>query len=116
MVIEFPVPFVLRIRSEQVVGHDRYNKEIIDWVVRDWPVHGYIEGPSGTEEDLQGRELLNVAYTVWSPAGDKPTENDEVEIEDHWYPVYGRPIDATHGPFENPVAGIVTYLKESSNV
>lgn len=114
--ISFPTPYTLKIRSQQVIGRDRYNKEIIGWVPRDWAVHAYVEGPQGNEEELQGRDVLNIAYTVLSPAGDKPTEEDEVEIEGHWYPIEGRPIDYSHGPWENPVAGVVTYLKEASNV
>ena len=81
----------------------------IAWMVRQ------VDPGASVRPFEQGRDLSMVLFTVHSDAGPNvPTEFDLVVVDGVEYAVQGRPSDWTRGPFPNPAAGVVTFLKAVS--
>ena len=79
----------------------------------EWDVLGV--APGGMAEPYYpDRDLSDIAWTVYAlPSDNTPTERDRVDFDGDTYEVNGRPKDWTHGPWQNPSAGIVVELKRT---
>ena len=73
------------------------------------PAHGW--APGASRESLEaGRDADEVAWTVYLPAGVSIDARDLVILDGTEYAVNGNSLDWSHGPWGNPVAGIVVEL------
>lgn len=78
-----------------------------------WEVRGVAPGAM-VEPGDPNRDRSDIAWTVYADASDDvPTERDRVDFLGDTYEVAGRPADWTHGPWENPAAGVVVELKRT---
>lgn len=88
--------------------------------------HGYSEGSHGPAEPLpvhalapgaseearqSGRDVSEVAWTVYAPAGTVIGSEDLVTVGADEFEVVGDSLDWTRGPWPNAAAGVVFELK-----
>jgi hypothetical protein len=100
-------------RRETGSDDDHGNAEATYGAAEDWVVRGYAPGANNEGGD-PARDLSNILWTVYADASDDvPGELDLVVLEGDEYAVEGRPADWTHGPWFNPVAGVVVELKRA---
>lgn len=80
---------------------------------QEWVVRGYAPG-ANVENGDPHRDLSIILWTVYADSSPQlPRERDHVVLGGDEYAVEGRPGDWTHGPWDNPVAGVVVELKRA---
>lgn len=106
--------FTLQVKRRQAGSKDSHGNKAVTYAApADWVVRGYAPGANVEGTDLH-RDLSVVLWTVYADATDDvPGELDLVVLNGVDYAVEGRPADWTHGPWHNPVAGVVVELKRA---
>jgi hypothetical protein len=107
--------FQLQVRRRQVGAKDKHGNKVTTYASPEpWTVRGYAPGANVEANANLHRDLSIILWTVYADASDDaPGELDHVLINGVEYAVEGRPADWTHGPWHNPVAGIVVELKRA---
>lgn len=107
----FPTPHTLHVRHRIVGGEDAHGNPTAGWSEpQPWLVHGIAPG-ANEEPGLKGRDLSEVAWTVYAPPVDPPHEGDRVIVDGDEFEVDGRPSDWSRGPWVFTAAGLSVRLK-----
>lgn len=112
-----PTPFTLTVCGATPVldgdGEpvtDDFGNVVTEEAERPWAVHAIAPGAMA-EPEQSNRDLSLVRYTVLAPkSADVPTEHDQVQVDDAWLDVVGRPDDWTRGPWGPGNAGVTVEL------
>lgn len=104
--------FTLGVRRLIVGSEDSHGNAVKSYApATDWVVRGYAPA-ANTEGTDPARDTSQILWTIYADATtDIPGELDLVVLGGVEYAVEGRPADWTHGPWFNPVAGVVVELK-----
>jgi hypothetical protein len=105
----FPTPHTVDVLHYETGGEDEYGNDVETWSPPDTQrVHGW--GPSGTEEDNDGRRRVVADLQLMAPRGFRIGPYDRVVVDGLEYEVEGKVEDYTKGPFGFAGAGIRVNL------
>ena len=113
--VSFPTPHAIRVHRYQVGALDAHNNPVESWVpdVALTAVQGVAPGAQNDESVQPGRDVSEVAWTVYAPAGTLVGARDRVEWLGDVYAVDGEPRDYTRGPWRNFGEGVVIELRRT---
>jgi hypothetical protein len=103
---------ILTVRRRTAGTRDAHGNVAVTYAAgTPWTVRGVAPGAM-LEPAVPNRDRSDIAWTVYADASpDVPGALDRVEWDGVTYEVDGTPKDWTHGPWENPAAGVVVELK-----
>lgn len=109
-----PSPYILGVRRFVAGVTDEFGNATDAWSAPlDWPVRS-VAPASSDEPGGDHRDLSVVIYMVHADkTDDLPGVRDRVVIDGKEYPVDGEPDDWTRGPWANPAAGVVVWVKRA---
>lgn len=109
-----PSPYIVGVRRFADGALDEFGNATDAWAE---PVNWWVRSISPATSDEPGadhRDLSVVIYTIHADkTPDAPGVRDLVVIDGKDYPVDGEPDDWTRGPWVNPAAGVVVWVKRA---
>lgn len=111
----FPAPWSVLVHRYTLGTPDAHNNPTESWVpdAKPTPVHGVAPGAQNDESVQPGRDVSEVAWTVYAPAGTLVGARDRIEWLGDVYAVNGEPRDYTRGPWRNFGEGVVIELRRT---
>ena len=111
----FPTPHAIRVHRYTLGAPDAHNNPLETWTPDAVPtrVQGVAPGAQNDESVQPGRDVSEVAWTVYAPAGTLVGARDRIEWQGDLYHVNGEPRDYTQGPFRNFGQGVVIELRRT---
>ena len=111
----FPTPWSVLVHRYTLGAPDAHNNPLETWTPDVVPtrVQGVAPGAQNDESVQPGRDVSEVAWTVYAPAGTLVGARDRIEWQGDLYFVNGEPRDYTHGPFRNFGQGVVIELRRT---
>ena len=109
-----PTPQSVTIHRYTLGAADAHGNAAESWVADAAPtlVHAVAPGAS-LEAHQTGRDVSQVAWTVYAPQGAAVAARDRIEWQGETYLVYGEPADWSRGPWIHPAAGVVIELRRT---
>ena len=110
----FPTPWSVLVHRYTLGAPDAHNNPTESWVpdAQRTPVHGVAPGAQNDESVQPGRDVSDVSWTVYAPAGTTVGPRDRIEWQGDLYFVNGEPRDYTFGPFGR-LGGVVIELRRT---
>lgn len=106
-----PTPQSVTIHRYTLGAADAHGNAAESWVADVAPTLVHAVAPGASAESLQtGRDVSQVAWTVYAPQGTVLAARDRVVWQGETYLVYGEPADWSRGPWTHPAAGVVIEL------
>lgn len=106
-----PAPQSITVHRYTLGAADAHRNAAESWVADAAPTLVHAVAPGASAEALQtGRDVSQVAWTVYAPAGTPVAARDRIEWQGETYLVYGEPADWSRGPWTHPAAGVVIEL------
>lgn len=91
MLPSFASDTIVRVRA--VTVEDDHGDLSRDWATSDRvTISGCLVQPGASQEILDNRESVSIAWTVYAPYGSDVVSTDRVEFEGVTYPVSGEPL------------------------
>ena len=107
----FPTPWSVLVHRYTLGAPDAHNNPTESWVPDTQPTRVQGVAPGAQNEGVQpGRDVSDVSWTVYAPAGTLVAARDRIEWQGETYLVYGEPADWSRGPWTHPAAGVVIEL------
>ena len=109
-----PSRYVLGVRRFTTGAVDEFGNPTDSWAdPTDWPVRSW-SSTTATEPGAEHRDLSVVVFSIYADkSSEMPGVRDLVVIEGREYAVDGEPADWTHGPWENPAAGVTVFVRRA---
>ena len=109
-----PTPQSITVHRYTLGSADAHGNAAESWVADAAPTLVHAVAPGASAEALQtGRDVSQVAWTVYAPQGTVLAARDRVVWQGETYHVNGNPPDYAHGPWANPAAGVVIELRRT---
>lgn len=107
-----PTPQSVTIHRYTLGTADAHGNAAESWVADAAPTLVHAVAPGASAEALQtGRDVSQVAWTVYAPQGVSVAARDRIVWRGATYLVHGEAADYGHGPWSHPSAGVVIELK-----
>ena len=109
----FPTPWSVLVHRYTLGAPDAHNNPTESWVPDAQPTRVQGVAPGAQGESVQpGRDVSDVSWTVYAPAGTLVGARDRIEWQGELYHANGEPRDYTRGPFGR-FGGVVIELRRT---